>query len=308
MGDSYQVPLPQPRPPDQESTSAWSLLSPEPLDQASPLGMQAAGGGGNDLVRHWIASQHQGPYERAHGTADLGPDFQVPRGQLTFDAEGTEGGRYHSRAAHVPSVGASGVTIGRGYDVGQHGSQQAIEALTGAGVSPEQAAILAEAAGKKQGSAQSWLAQNQGRLEELTPEQQKALFETTYGDMAADVQRISSKSDTRAAYGEVDLDAVDPTVRDLLVDLRYRGDYTPATRRGVQPLAAADDLAGMAAHLADRDQWSSVPADRFARRRDYAAEAVEEQQIARSLPYTFAAPMEHMMDPAYDLQGRRREE
>ena len=36
--------------------------------------------------------------------------------------------------------------------------------------------------------------------------QQKALFETTYGERSADVQRISDKPDTRAAYGDVDLD------------------------------------------------------------------------------------------------------
>ncbi|MEX0729512.1 MAG: hypothetical protein WED00_03675 [Aquisalimonadaceae bacterium] len=37
------------------------------------------------------------------------------KGLLTFEAEGTEGGRFHSRHLHVPS-GMSGLTLGRGYD------------------------------------------------------------------------------------------------------------------------------------------------------------------------------------------------
>jgi len=40
--------------------------------------------------------------------------LRVPRGQLTFDAEGLDvPGRFFSRVLHVPS-GASGVTLGRG--------------------------------------------------------------------------------------------------------------------------------------------------------------------------------------------------
>ena len=41
---------------------------------------------------------------------------QPNRGRLTFDAEGQEGGPFHSRHLHVPSS-ASGLTIGRGYDM-----------------------------------------------------------------------------------------------------------------------------------------------------------------------------------------------
>ena len=40
----------------------------------------------------------------------------MSKGQYTFDIEGDEGGKYHSRKAHHPSKN-SGVTIGRGYDL-----------------------------------------------------------------------------------------------------------------------------------------------------------------------------------------------
>jgi hypothetical protein len=43
-------------------------------------------------------------------------DIPVPaRGRLTFDAEGQEGGPWHSRHFHVPDA-TSGLIIGRGYD------------------------------------------------------------------------------------------------------------------------------------------------------------------------------------------------
>jgi hypothetical protein len=37
-------------------------------------------------------------------------------GLLTWGAEGTEGGRFHSRVLQFPP-GASGLTLGRGYDM-----------------------------------------------------------------------------------------------------------------------------------------------------------------------------------------------
>jgi len=44
-------------------------------------------------------------------------DIPVPaRGRLTFDAEGQEGGPWHSRHFHVPGA-TSGLIIGRSYDL-----------------------------------------------------------------------------------------------------------------------------------------------------------------------------------------------
>jgi hypothetical protein len=43
-------------------------------------------------------------------------DQKVAKGQATYNSEGNEGGKYHSRKAHHPTA-ASGVTIGRGYDL-----------------------------------------------------------------------------------------------------------------------------------------------------------------------------------------------
>ncbi|MFN7144562.1 MAG: hypothetical protein ACK4YP_12360, partial [Myxococcota bacterium] len=198
----------------------------------------------------------------------------------------------------------SGVTIGRGYDVGQHTAAKTTADLVAAGIPEDQAAVFAEAAGKRGQTAQQWLAENKGRLGEITSGQQKTLFDSTYGEMAGDVQRISDKKDTRAAYGEVDLKKADPTVRDLLVDLRYRGDYTTSSRKRVQGLAAENDVAGLASVMNDRDQWAGVPPDRFARRAAYATQGAQEVQAQKDLAWTFAAPFEQVGNPGLDLHGR----
>lgn len=300
-------PRPVRRPPDLE-TRVDPRFAPQSLAELSPDQLATTPGGGNTWLRDLIRRGHRGPYDRNHAPQlPEGADpeqFRVPEGQLTFDAEGTEGGAYHSRTAHRPP-GASGVTIGRGYDVGQHGAGTVIDALVGAGLTPAQAEAFRPAAGLRGDAAQRWFDANRGSLPAVTPAQQKALFATTYDGMEADVARISSKPDTVARYGEVDLETVDPAIRDLVVDLRYRGDYTPASRRDVQPLLVGDDLPGLAALMADRSEWASVPPDRFARRRDYAQEAVEERQIEDAMIF-FGERLERLGDAAYDLFGRRK--
>src|SRR5689334_19835604 len=74
-------------------------------------------------------------------TTLLRPD----RGGLTFDSEGTEGGRYHSRTLHVPGP-SSGLTIGRGYDMGSKSSGQITSDLVAAGVDLASAKTLSGAA------------------------------------------------------------------------------------------------------------------------------------------------------------------
>lgn len=297
-----QTPVPMPRPDPRKEERAPNVFF-DPEIRPSLMGMQKSGGGGNSMVRDWVSKQHEGTYDKKYGTADQAENYTVGKGQLTFDAEGTEGGRYHSRTAHRPP-GASGVTVGRGYDVGQHTHAKTVADFVAAGIAPEQAEAYALAAGKTGDTAATWLENNKDTLAEITPEQQKTLFESTYGEMATDVQRISDKPDTQAAYGDVDLKTADPTVRDTLVDLRYRGDYTTNSRKKVQGLAAENDVAGLATLMNDPEQWKGVPPDRFARRAAYATQGAEEVEAERKLPYFFAAPMDQLGNPDLDLYGR----
>jgi hypothetical protein len=202
-------------------------------------------------------------------------DFVVPRGQLTFDAEGNEGGRWHSRKPHVPSDN-SGLTVGRGYDMKHRTAEQITKQLKEAGLSADAAKRYAGAVGLSGEKAREYM--RSADLPEITPAQQKALFAITYAEIEASARKLSTSPEVVKAYGLVDWDRLHPAVRELVIDLRYRGDYTPKTREFVQPLVVKNDLKGLAAVMADRDRWAKVPEDRFRRRAAFATKAAEEKK------------------------------
>ncbi|BAZ50404.1 hypothetical protein NIES4103_30200 [Nostoc sp. NIES-4103] len=219
--------------------------------------------------------------------------YQVSQGQLTFDVEGQEGGKYHSRKAHW-SGGVSGVTIGRGYDLGQHTKEQIIQDLKTAGLSENDAKTYAELQGLKGEDARKKLEELKDKLPEITPEQQKNLFDIIWTNQYKEVQRISNKEDVVKAYGQVDFSKLDPAIRDLAVDLKYRGDYNSATRSKVQELMSKNDLQGLLKLMSDKNFWQNnkvkgtdgkeytinVPDDRFKQRIQFLEKAVSSQKAA----------------------------
>ena len=218
----------------------------------------------------------RGPFYRPVPGSKDNP-FRVPKGQVTFDSEGTEGGRYHTRTPHVPSD-TSGLTIGRGYDMKEKTKAQIKKDLTDAGLSEADAEAYAGAAGLSGEKARQYIKDT--KLVGITPEQQAKLFAITYAAMEADVRRICDKADVVEKYGATDWAKLDPAIKDLLVDLRYRGDYTSGTRAKIQAMVAKNDVKGIAAVMADETYWVTergVPKDRYLRRKalmDRAAAAL----------------------------------
>lgn len=199
-------------------------------------------------------------------------DFAVPVGQLTFDAEGLETrGPYFSRTPHVPGPW-SGITIGRGYDMRERSENEIIEDLSKAGVSQDRAQQLATCRGLSGNSAKEYLEKNNLTGIEITPGEQKALFMLTYQELEGDVIRICSKQDVVDKYGQTDWNNLHPIIKDIVVDLRYRGDYTGATRERIQPVLVENNLDTLKDIMGDQQYWVSmrgVPKDRFERRRNY---------------------------------------
>jgi len=213
------------------------------------------------------------------GQQEADNDFKVPAGQLTFDAEGQEvRGPFFSRKPHVPSE-SSGVTLGRGYDMKSKSRSKIVSDLTGAGIDDRLANIFAEASGLKGNAARQFIQRSEVAGIEITPRQQKDLFKVTYEEHIFDVRRICNKNDVVRKYGQTDWEQLHPAIKDVLVDLRYRGDYTGNTRNRVQQLVVANDLFGFQATMADKAYWMQnigVPRDRFERRDDYMTKAVQE--------------------------------
>jgi hypothetical protein len=208
--------------------------------------------------------------------------LKVPRGQLTFDAEGNDidGSTYFSRVAHWPAVGESGITIGRGYDVGQQ--PNVMNDLKNAGITEPLLSWLAEAKGLKVKEASDYLnnVAPEIRKSTITRKQQHKLFIYTYEIMLRDVKRISTKVPTLEKYApdiprseaEKVWNAIDPKIKDLMVDLRYRGDYKPATRNKIQALCYQNNFNAIKLAMQDAGFWKGlhgVPADRFNKRVEY---------------------------------------
>lgn len=194
-------------------------------------------------------------------------------GRLTFDAEGQEGGRYDSRRFHVPSSG-SGLTIGRGYDMKRRSKSEIRDDLAEAGVDPAMAALISQAAALQGEQADEFIEENHLENFVITPEQQLQLFEIEYARKEADTRRLATKADVTQVYGATDWDTLDATIKEVLVDLRFRGDYTPTSRRFLQVCVANNDLAAFAGEIRNQANWPGVPEDRFERRTAMCAAAL----------------------------------
>jgi hypothetical protein len=199
--------------------------------------------------------------------------FAVPMGQLTFDAEGVENerSRYHSRRPHIPGPW-SGVTIGRGYDMRDRSKEAIFDDLRQAGVPVRNARKLSACAGYQGRAAKAYVAEQNLAGVSITAQAQYHLFLSTYQELAGDVIRICEKSDVIAKYGATAWDGLAPVLRDMVIDLRYRGDYTPATRGKVQPILVLNDPGKLQRLMADESYWRvvcNVPRDRFERRKNY---------------------------------------
>lgn len=198
----------------------------------------------------------------------------VPKGQLTFDAEGNDNNDspYFSRHIHWPG-GVSGVTIGRGYDLGQQNDPASdFDSIE---LSQPLNHWLVESKGLSGSDAENRYksANNSIGDYEITRKQQYELFVITYNKLEEDVKRICQKPNTIRVYHpnpnttpEQAWKDIPEKIKEVLVDLRYRGDYTPHARSLIQRYAYSGDLSSFGQVLSNRTQWSNVPQDRFLRR------------------------------------------
>jgi hypothetical protein len=186
-------------------------------------------------------------------------------GEVTWESEGAEGGIYHSRCLTVPS-NSSGLTVGRGYDMKEKTQKKISEDMVSVGLTQAQADIIKKAAGLSGTTAGFFVVENDLLDFQLTAEQQLALFKISYDEQAKEVIRICVVGLNVKDYGEVEWDTLDAAIKDITVDLKFRGDYTPDSRKNIQKSIADNDLKEFKKQLKDSTKWTGVPTDRFDRR------------------------------------------
>ncbi len=204
----------------------------------------------------------------------VNPSLRPPQGEITFLAEGNEGGPYHSRKLQVPDDN-SGLTLGRGYDMGSRDETQIINELKSVGVTEANAKTLSKAAGKRGQAARDFIKDNKLQDFEIGSDVQVALFNVCYGQEKAEVVRLSTKKDVVSAYGELDVDKVNPALRDLVIDLKFRGDYDGDARKLLQKALVDNDVPKVRDLMSDAGNWSKVPSDRFKARKALMDDAVK---------------------------------
>lgn len=216
-------------------------------------------------------------------TSARSPLLRVSFAQSTFDSEGLEGTRcFFSRAIHWPG-GSSGVTIGRGYDMGQRTRLQTERELLYAGLNLADARYLSMGAGLRGSAAERFVRENQREAPVLPLSVQKSLFEgITTVETISDIKRIMAKPDVVERYGRTEWSSLSLPVQELLFDLRYRGDYNPETRARLQPLIARGDVQGLYGLMSDYPYWraAGVPEMRIRARVKILEDAFESADAA----------------------------
>lgn len=165
--------------------------------------------------------------------------LRVPQGQITFDGEGDDipNSPFFSRVVHWPGNPESGVTLGRGYDMGKRTKGEIYSDMLRIGIGSEKANLIAKGAGLKGGAAATFVKEYKAKIGEITHQQQSALFNMIYSGY------IKIAKNRYARYSSdvpdrVNWDELHPAIRDILVDLAYQG----IPGRKTIPVAAKNDI------------------------------------------------------------------
>lgn len=161
------------------------------------------------------------------------------------------------------------MTIGRGYDLGQR--PNLMEDLQAAGIVDPLLSWLVEAKGLRGLATSEFLAKapSTPKKTRITRKQQYELFLNVYMEMKREVVRISNKDVVEYLYGVLDWDSVHVRIQDVLIDLKFRGDYDGDVRRFLQKPFVLNDYETIRSLMVDRKRWPTVATDRFQRRAGY---------------------------------------
>lgn len=242
---------------DQELVDAIKYIQKHALNLSQVDGLIRPG----DTVAKWLVS-----YWKKHFKPKASPKPKV--GLLAWEAEGVEGGPFHSRKLHIPTD-RSGLTIGRGYDCAEREFNEVVKDLIAAGVPGHTALTLAQAVKLRGEDAHYFVIRHDMLDWEISLEAQVKLFERIYPEYERRAKRQYDLA-TKELKNSREIEESSPAwpelkqkIRDVLVDLSYRGDYTQGNRQKVFKAVRLNDEKTAFAFFSDYKNWDGVPPKRI---------------------------------------------
>ncbi|PWW10864.1 phage lysozyme-like predicted toxin [Mangrovibacter plantisponsor] len=158
-------------------------------------------------------------------------------GKLTYNAEGNDisSSVYYSRVIHWPGNDLSGVTLGRGYDMGERSERDIYNDMIASGIPNDQAVKISKCAGFKGVAARDYVNIHKKDIGEITLQQQELLFSIIYPKY---VERTIAnyKKWTDGVSSAKQWESLDTTIQEVLVDFVYQG-FT----KGPKPMLAGSN-------------------------------------------------------------------
>jgi len=95
------------------------------------------------------------------------------------------------------------------------------------------------------------------------------LFVITYKEEEAETKRLCTKPHVTQKYGNCNWRTLEPAMKQVLVDLKFMGDYSAKIRDILQSHVVANNIKGFPEELSDQSKWAAarqrIPNGRFQR-------------------------------------------
>lgn len=189
--------------------------------------------------------QASGPIQLQEETTAADNTLTLTPGELTTTGEGSDA---QTKYIHWPDTAASGVTLGKGYDIGSRTEQQVIDELVAAGMDETQATKISKGAGKKGQAAGDFVTANKDDVGEIAKSVQQQLLATMLVEYTAKAKDLATSTTatkdgsgyyTNARGREINdgvdagtyvltdaqWDALHPAMVEFVTDLKYQGGY-----------------------------------------------------------------------------------
>lgn len=178
-----------------------------------------------------------------------------------------------------------GVVLGGVYQMKDLDSKHAEQALKSVGMTKEQAKELSKTAGATGKNALLIWAGLDEEYHTLDKKIVDRLIVKEYNVVRARLKRKMRNIAVKKSYKTTDMDAVNPAIVQLLIDLEAAGDYTPKTRRLIQYFVTENDLKGLL-RVMKKPRWVTefnVPDARFQRRIEFLKQAWIKDKQAKKM-------------------------